>query len=933
MERSEYFIDRYKDVLRDGGEFMNYDSHRMSRSSYYSSDVRVLIIFPSTVQDKRLSLTASVINSYVQESLPGVFVDFGYLPSKDDLGYYDRERIPYCLGSIMHLDASHYDFVGFSVSVLYELYNVGVIIGSFSRCDRAIPLSWSERKGLGLSACPVVYMGGSSSIYGDILFGSLGDGRTSYLDFIQVGGIEGLGDMVSVYRGYRGLCGVCHDGYVHALWDLGYSMIWQPQRYSYVFEGGVCGRGVRTDSSMPDRVTAVRDSKVFGELLGSSKFLVRGDGSNCGESVLYGSDGCGYRGLCSFCGEGWFRNGFREQGHLRAKELGYLGRGYSCGDSLKVYGYNMNYEDDWVGLVYSMLGYYGGVTYSNMRMREMVEDEEGLGVLGLSGVRRVASPIEGISGRLRDGLLNKGLTWAQIDRWVLGQLSRGLYDIKVGLIWTGYEECSDWSEFYSHLRLYRERLGGLGVLRCVGTPLVHYCKTPLWYIGRRSGKLSLEDGLWIPTEWNSRIWGDLGVRIRTNGFRYSTFLEQVLLDGGREWTGLYHRDYVLRGRVIYSLRGLRGSYLDRLLGYYWGSVGERFFGGRDLDSQGGLQGCLDLGNDFLLEREGGRLQSYVSGGLGDAYGVTTRCMRVYGVSYGSVCDGCGSCGGRYDLAIGRKVSRSVSLDLFKGLRRVSEGGVWMFRFSRERGYGSLGGLQSVYSSMSKVLLGSSYLLRWFKGILPYSSCSGQSRCDGVRSGYSGVILYEVSFRSGYDFGLLESELGRVLGGLRGYGWRYLGHRYVGVRGVLGRSDYVLYRFRVGVSLEVFMGQCIKNAGTVQDYSGGLWVYEEGVSGVRVPLYRSDGAGGVEGLFMLSSRWSPWHYLRGLLRGLHYESSLVRSLFIESLGVYRDSGVSGCRICGGFGSGVLEDVWSGVSTGMCIGCLERYFYGRLFDGRD
>jgi hypothetical protein len=85
----------------------------MSREDYDNAKLRILVVFPSPASTKAVSMTAAVLNDYVISSCPGVFIDFAYVPEQDDLKFYDKANMPYALGNVTHLDASHFDIVGF----------------------------------------------------------------------------------------------------------------------------------------------------------------------------------------------------------------------------------------------------------------------------------------------------------------------------------------------------------------------------------------------------------------------------------------------------------------------------------------------------------------------------------------------------------------------------------------------------------------------------------------------------------------------------------------------------------------------------------------------------------------------------------------------------------------------------------------------------
>ena len=143
LTRTQRFIKNYARLMKAPQEFFNVDSVLQTMDDYNKADLRILVVFPSPASTKAVSMTAGVLNDFVIESCPGVFIDFCYAPDQADLKYYDKEQVPYVIGNITHLDASHYDIVGFSISILFESITSSWLIGSFSRCDKPIPLTWT----------------------------------------------------------------------------------------------------------------------------------------------------------------------------------------------------------------------------------------------------------------------------------------------------------------------------------------------------------------------------------------------------------------------------------------------------------------------------------------------------------------------------------------------------------------------------------------------------------------------------------------------------------------------------------------------------------------------------------------------------------------------------------------------------------------------
>ena len=115
-------------------------------------------------------------------------------------------------------------------------------------------------------------------------------------------------------------------------------------------------------------------------------------------------------------------------------------------------------------------------------------------------------------------------------------------DIKVGGIFTGYEEEQDFQwicDFVDSFKQRAEAEGGNFPFRLKVTPLVHYPLTPIEYLERKASKKSFNGEHWLTDEWYEKF-REHEVYFKVNGFRYSTFIEQSIVDLGRALTPLIY---------------------------------------------------------------------------------------------------------------------------------------------------------------------------------------------------------------------------------------------------------------------------------------------------------------------------------------------------------------------------------------------------------
>lgn len=299
--RSQRFIQEYARLMKSSAEFFNKDSVLMSREDYENAKLRVLVVFPSPASTKAVSMTAAVLNDYVISSCPGVFIDFAYVPEQDDLKYYDKANIPYAIGNVTHLDASHFDIVGFSISILFESISVAWIMNSFMRCDKPLPLTWSERKDMKLSEIPVFYAGGITCSVADILFGELGDGRQAFLDYLHLGEFHCSKLLFDHYLKSRE-AGRMVQEMIDSFWkEVDFNdWLYQPQAYQVEFnDKNQIVKNVKINPNAPDMCKPYYPDEMPKEM-GAARGIVMGNGVNAGLGQILAANGCSRSGFCNF---------------------------------------------------------------------------------------------------------------------------------------------------------------------------------------------------------------------------------------------------------------------------------------------------------------------------------------------------------------------------------------------------------------------------------------------------------------------------------------------------------------------------------------------------------------------------------------------------------------------------------------------------------
>lgn len=301
MTRSQEFINRNAKILVGASDYFNVDSTLMRAEEFDTAKLKVMFVFPSPATDKAVSLTAAVINDFILTKCPGVFVDFAYIPHQKDYKLFDKERIPYAVGSITHLDASHFDVVGFSMSILYEAISAAWICNTFNRCDTPIPLTWSERKDLPFGKVPILCGGGIVSSLADILFGDIGDGRKAFLDFIHLGEIHCIKPFYDYLISVKDK-GVPVQKVIDNFWESEHDSSWlyQPQAYDVEYnDRNQIIKNIKINPSAPDMCKPYFPDEMP-DCLESARGIIMGTGKNAGLGQIHAANGCSRSGFCNF---------------------------------------------------------------------------------------------------------------------------------------------------------------------------------------------------------------------------------------------------------------------------------------------------------------------------------------------------------------------------------------------------------------------------------------------------------------------------------------------------------------------------------------------------------------------------------------------------------------------------------------------------------
>lgn len=1166
--RSQRFIQEYARLMKSSAEFFNKDSVLMSSEDYDNAKLRILVVFPSPASTKAVSMTAAVLNDYVISSCPGVFIDFAYVPEQDDLKFYDKANMPYAIGNVTHLDASHFDIVGFSISILFESISVAWIMNSFTRCDKPLPLTWSERKDTKLSEVPVFYAGGITCSVADILFGELGDGRQAFLDYLHLGEFHCSKLLFDHYLRSREQ-GRTVQEMIDTFWkEVDFNeWLYQPQAYKVEFnDKNQIVKNVKINPNAPDMCKPYYPDEMPKEI-GAARGIVMGNGVNAGLGQILAANGCSRSGFCNFsvtgntllgtpdglfpiesmvdkgpmklqstglvtcrdilrqkderayrvflesgvyldcsaghkwiraidhkkgnkektyttcqvsnivnkggefvvlrkignhfgvewhsdlkivnlredsvlssdekcyqysfgapyseckeqvndlvvrlnfygfdtgvikgldlttiewwpmpncatydrvvsvealneivpmydvfdtddhtvcyngivthqCHEGAYTGGWVENTPERLVELAKLCRKHTASTTLKAYSFNSNYLSDYKRNIYDWLGVYPRVTFNNMRLEELGLDKDALKMMKLAGYQRMTAPLEGISERIRNNLLNKNLSEKALDSYLEYGMMMGAVDCKVGIVLTGYEEEQDWQAFYDFNMKWRKKchdMGGNIPFRYKCTLAVHYPHTPIEFLERRAARHAFCGTYIMPNEWNEKYYAD-HIRIKLNGFKHSTFIEQAIVDLGRYATSWMYNYIIRPGYPFYNTKTIVTH--EEAWEAFKGMINpDYFFNERKMDEYISICHRIHIAMHANVIFQAKKI-------LKDGANATPtiRCLKTYEgcpvdckahvyeksplITYGDAwldesgkltgrvweeVKGCQRCKTPADRkkVLARELPMSKNADDILMYKAPSLELRLRFRIQRKKEYEVLSPRNTAFVFFTKFLRKSDDLCKMFWELDAYHNMFWQSEEDKTYV-VSGQQIVDVTFTDRKAKEIVESLIQEV--NAEAYSFRVVSVREVPLTDKIKVDDYNLFYFESTLPAEFWQFAAMNYDGEVK--VEGAQGAMETIKDLRLKAPSFTLRDKVKGYFTVPCKYSPWHYLQGLMAVRRISlSKLLSTTSIQCITTVRES--NGTCMCGK--EKAVSDIGTNMQQKVGRDCLAAFLTSKL-----
>ena len=427
------WLDSNRTHMHKGGYWtIGNEPNTQPSHEFEPSLVRMLIVRLSTY-DKVASSISHHLVARTARRVGDVFVDFAYLPPKEDYELLILNNIPLWFGVSSKYPACQFDVIGISNSVVMELVNLPSLL-----INSGIPLFKSQR--LDNDEVPLIVLGGCNSA------------NTSILN----GGVEGIGhglvDAILIGDGeipVRQLLEILKRAKLHG-WKKSHilrqchgrvSGFYEPDRYEHLYENETLV-SVKPNADYVE--FPVRKSILYDQDSEDVLYDVPISYAADGTVYLEISRGCG--AMCNFCREAWENKPYRERSSESILRSIRRFKAISGVSEVALHAFDVSMHSEFHFLMDMLLNNFGKIQFLNARLDILAEDANISSVLRATGVSRCLFALEGISSRIR-AYLNKNITEPQIIRSFEKLLEAQAHTIMMNIILTGLETEEDFAEF------------------------------------------------------------------------------------------------------------------------------------------------------------------------------------------------------------------------------------------------------------------------------------------------------------------------------------------------------------------------------------------------------------------------------------------------------------------------------------------------------
>ena len=440
---ARWYDEVYPELAGCGLWLRGNEINTLRKEEYNSRPFRVLFARLSTYGDVASSFTHLLLYQ-IACGLPEVFADLAYLPPANDAKIFDRDNIPWLLGTQTKFGPEKFSMIGFSNSVAQEIINIPKFLTS-----SGIPLKKSER--LKNEDMPLVVLGGANSMYTTAIWGE---------DPLVYGVFTG-----TCASGVRELLKICADGRKNAktkpeiLRDL--------NEVPGFYLPGEPGKTSNAKTPIQDNIEPLENG------------IVLYDDEELGTGYLQISESC--RASCSFCAENWNRKPYRELKSNALLPKAIKMKAEMGLEKINLFSFNFNMYSEFYKLVWGLLPVFKEIGLKSQRFDMFASDEDMVLYQNAIGKTTFSCALEGISPRLRR-YLNKNLDDNALYKSLEIIFRARARELKIFLLSTGIETDDDFQKFDRLLDGIKKRMqesdASSRIIFSV-TPLVKFPWTPL----------------------------------------------------------------------------------------------------------------------------------------------------------------------------------------------------------------------------------------------------------------------------------------------------------------------------------------------------------------------------------------------------------------------------------------------------------------------
>lgn len=522
--------------------------------------LRILIQFLSNGETRAVSSTDIALLSTIREKAPveDVFIDVCFLPNQHNAEILEELNLPWSFGNVSHHSVHDYDLVLVSNSTVDEKYNL------FAVWDKSDFPMWATER-LDNSNLPLVMYGGAASSEGEPLYGKSLDGKNqSLVDVTYVGFAEPyLASIVEKLVSYKESGSYHKKDIIQGLYE--FPCIYNPLAYVHHFDSDnwTIKQIEKVDPKAPAKVRAAKvpEDEVNSHPGFELKTLYN-DG-NFDSVDIQISWGCSGKSVCSFCHEG-NAHAWREKSFDKIKSEIKAARNRSIAHTYSSYSYNTNFHSRYEDIMAYASKVFPKVSSISMRADEIAARPDYFKMDKFLGIVRMTLGVEGVSDRIRNGYLNKSLSYEAILNAARACFANRFMQVKLFFILSGREEQADWEEgvkLVNDIINLRNSLGANTHVKVSFSLLCHYPHTPIAWDERLSIKHTITGGRISYFIDECRKIG-VGVRFSSRG--KSVVFQQLNLDLGRPMTAIFEKLYRRTGWVYY--RNVPDGIVDELEG-------------------------------------------------------------------------------------------------------------------------------------------------------------------------------------------------------------------------------------------------------------------------------------------------------------------------------------------------------------------------------